>query len=48
MEILCMFVDPREDLCDPRLVCFTLQNPVPPSPLRHLVEFDHIINEYPV
>jgi len=42
-----MFVDPLEDLCDPRLVFFILQNPLPRRPLRHLVEFDDIIDEYP-
>ena len=47
MEILCMFIDPFEDLCDLRLIFFVLQNPLPRRPLRHLVEFNHVINEYP-
>jgi len=47
MEILCMFVDPLEDLCDPRLVFFILQNPLPYPPLQHIIEFKDIIDEYP-
>ena len=47
MEILRMFVDPVEDLCDLLRVFFTLQNFLPRRPLRHLAEFEHVINEYP-
>ena len=47
MEILRMFVDPREDLCDLLLVFFVLQDFFPRRPLRHLAEFEHVINEYP-
>jgi hypothetical protein len=47
MEILRMFVDPLEDLCDLFLVIFTLQNFLPRRPLRHVAEFEHVINEYP-
>ena len=48
MEIFRMFVDPHEDFCDLRLVFFTLQNFLPRRPLRHLVEFKHVIDEHPV
>jgi hypothetical protein len=47
MEILRMFVDTLEGLCDLRLVFFALQDFLPRCPLRHLVEFEHVINEYP-
>ena len=47
MEILRMFVDPLEGLCDLLLVFFALQNSLPRRPLRHLAEFEHTINENP-
>ena len=47
MEILRMFVDPLENLCDLLLVFFALQDLLPRRPLRHLAEFEHVINEYP-
>ena len=47
MEILRMFVDPVEDLCDLLHVFFTLQNFLPRRPLRHIAEFEHVVNEYP-
>jgi len=47
MEILCMFVDPLEDFCDPLLVFFVLQNPLQCRPLQHVAEFEHVIDEYP-
>ena len=47
MEILRMFVDPLEGLCDLLLVFFALQNFLPRSLLRHLAQFEHVINEYP-
>ena len=47
MEILRMFVDPLEDLCDLLLVFFAFQNFLPRRPIRHLDEFKHVINEYP-
>ena len=42
-----MFIDPLENLCDLLLVFFTLQNSLPRRPLRHLAEFDDVIDEYP-
>ena len=42
-----MFVDLLEGLCDFLLVLFALQNCLPRRPLRHLTEFEHVINEYP-
>ena len=45
MEILRIFVDPLEYLCDLLLVFFALQNFLPSCPLRHITEFEHIINE---
>ena len=42
-----MFVNPLEDLCDPRLVFLILKNPLPRRPLQHLAEFDDVIDEYP-
>ena len=47
MKILCMFVDPLEDLCDSCLVFFVLENPLPHPPVQHLIKFEDIINEYP-
>ena len=47
MKILRMFIDPLENLRDLLLVFFTLQNSLPRRPLRHLSEFEHVINEYP-
>ena len=47
MEILCMFVDPLENLCDLLLIFFVLQNLLPRRPLQHLAEYEHVINEYP-
>ena len=46
MEILRMFVDPLEGLCDLLLVFFAFQNFLPRFPLRHLAEFEYVINEY--
>ena len=43
MEILRMSL---ECLCD-LLVFFAPQNFLPRRPLRHLTEFEHVINEYP-
>ena len=48
MEILRVFVDVLEGLFNLHLVFFVLQNSLPRSPLRHFVEFEHFINEYPV
>ena len=45
MEILRMFVDPLEGLCDLLLVFFALQDFLPCRSLRHLAEFEHVINE---
>ena len=47
MEILRMFVNPLEDLCDLLLFFFALQNFLPRCPPRHLTEFEHVIDEYP-
>jgi hypothetical protein len=47
MEILRMFIDPLEGPCNLLLVFFALQNSLPCRHLRHLVEFEHVINEYP-
>ena len=47
MEILRMFVDPLEGLCDLLPVLFAFQNFLPRRPLRHLAEFEHVINECP-
>ena len=47
MEILCMFVDLLEKLRDLLLVFFALQDFLPRCPLRHLAEFEHVIDEYP-
>ena len=47
MEILRMFIDSLERLLDLLLVFFALQNFLPSRPLQHLVEFEHIINQYP-
>jgi hypothetical protein len=47
MEILRMLVDPLEGLRDLLLVFLTLQNFLPCRPLRHLHEFEHVIDEYP-
>ena len=48
MEILRVFVDVLEGLFNLLLVFFILQNSLPRYPLRHLVEFEHFIDEYPV
>ena len=48
MEILRMFIDLLENICDRLLVFFALQNFLPRRPLRHLTEFEHVINKYPV
>ena len=45
MEILGMFIDLLENLCDRLLVFFAFQNFLPCRPLRHLTEFEHVINE---
>jgi hypothetical protein len=47
MEILRMFVNPLEGLCDLPLVFFALQSFLPRRSLRHLAQFEHVINEYP-
>ena len=46
MEILRMFINLLENLCDRFLVFFALQNFLPRRPLRHLTEFEHVIDEY--
>ena len=47
MEILRMFVDSLEDLRNLLLVFIALQNFLPCRPLRHLTEFEHVIDECP-
>ena len=47
MEILRLFIDLLENLCDLLLVFFALQNFLPRRPLRHLTEFEYVINKYP-
>jgi hypothetical protein len=47
MKILCMFVNTLELLFDLLIVFFALQHFIPCRPLRHLAEFERIINEYP-
>jgi hypothetical protein len=47
MEILRMLVNALEGLRDLFLVLFALQNFLPRRSLRHLAEFEHVINEYP-
>ena len=47
MEILRMFIDLLEDICDRLLVFFALQNFLPRCPLRHLTEFENAINKHP-
>ena len=47
MEILRMFVDLAENLCNLLLVFFALQNFLPRRPLRHLTKFEHVIKKYP-
>ena len=47
MEILRMFIDLLKNLSDLLLVFFALQNFLPCRPLRHLIEFEHVINKYP-
>ena len=47
MKILSMFVDPLEGLRDLLLVFFALQDFLPRRPLRHLTEFEYVINEHP-
>ena len=47
MKILRVFVDVLEGLFNLHLVFFVLQNFLPHRPLRHLVEFEHFIDEYP-
>ena len=47
MEILRMFVDPLEDLCELLLFFFAFQNFLPRCPVRHHVEFEQVIDEDP-
>ena len=47
MEILRLFINLLKNLSDLILVFFTLQNFLPCRPLRHLIEFEHVINKYP-
>jgi hypothetical protein len=42
-----MLVNALEGLRDLLLVFFALQNFLPRRSLRHLAEFEHVINEYP-
>jgi hypothetical protein len=42
-----MFVDPLEGLRDLLLVFLAFKNFLPRCPLRHLDEFEHVIDEYP-
>ena len=42
-----MFIDLLKNLSDLLLVFFALQNFLPRRPLRHLTEFEHVINKYP-
>ena len=48
MEILRMFIDLLKNFSDLLLVFFALQNFLPRRPLRHLTEFEYVINKYPV
>ena len=47
MEILRMFIDLLEYLCNLLLVFFALQKFLPRRPPRHLAEFKYVIDEYP-
>ena len=47
MEILRLFIDLLEGVCDLLLVFFVLQKFLPCRPPRHLAKFEHVINKYP-
>ena len=47
MEILRLFINLLKNLSDLLLVFFALQNFLPCRPLRHLTEFEHVIDECP-
>ena len=47
MEILRMFIDLLENLCDRLLVFIALENFLPRRPVPHLTEFEYVFNKYP-